>query len=228
MQDKSQSPISVRGLRDSDFGGTPLREFDGRLADFYPEERRFGTFVVLNFTDVDVVESVEPYNFPIAQIAIKLSGKKNSSWGVFSQSLAPLLRDDEDIKDCKGRRMGMKMKMGYSYGKDRETNESLLGNPWTVVRLEGAVAGKTVSATDRAKDLLIGKTKAEFNKAAYADPIIRKDVALQRAITDKTFINTLLQLGQVAEDENGVFHLPVEPTNRASSSEATQSNLPLK
>ncbi|KKK59706.1 hypothetical protein LCGC14_3031730, partial [marine sediment metagenome] len=37
------------------------------------------------------------------------------------------------------------------------------------------------------------------------DPLVRKDTGLQRAITDKSFINDLIQLGKVKEDENGVF-----------------------
>lgn len=198
--------VSVRGLVDSEFGGTPLRKFTGVLDSYYPEDRTFGTQVILNFKDVEVLESVEPYNFPTATISIKLSNKKNSGWGVFSESVAALLPEDQDIKDCIGKRIGMEMEVGHEYGTDRQTGEPMLGNPWKVFELEGVVAGaKVTTATDRAKELLAGKTRAEFNKAAYADPIIRKDTALQRAITDKSFINSLIQLGEFTEDENGVI-----------------------
>lgn len=201
--------ISVRGLRDSEFG-TPLRDFSGVLDSYYPDDRKFGTFVVLSFKDVEVIKSDEPYNFPIAQVAIKLSGTKNSAWGIFAESLAVFLKEEEDFKDCVGRRMGLRMEIGHVYGKDRESQEDMVGNPWTVYELEGAAASGIVlpTAADRALELLIGKTRAEFNKAAYADPIIRKDTALQRAITDKSFINSQLQLGKVVEDENGVFQYP--------------------
>jgi len=197
--------ISVRGLQDSEYGGTPLRKFRGILDSYNPDDRKFGTFIVLNFKDLSDVEAVEPYNFPIAQIAIKYSNKKNSAWGVFGDSLALLLPDDEDIKDTVGKRYGMEMEIGHIYGQDKE-GKDMLGNPWKVFELEGAVAGeKKVTAKDEALRLLIGRTRAEFNKEAYADPIIRKDTALQRAITDKSFVNSLLQLGTVEEDENGIF-----------------------
>lgn len=200
--------VSVRGLVELKDFGTPLREFSGVLDSYYPEERKFGTFVVLNFTGAEIIRSVEPYNFPIATISIKLSNTKNSAWGIFSDSLVELLSEDQDIKDCVAKRMTLEMKEGHVYGQDREGND-MVGNPWRVTELEGAVAGVALTtAKDRAKELLIGKNRAEFNKAAYNDPIIRKDTALQRAITDKSFIKSLLQLGEVEEDENGVFKLP--------------------
>lgn len=206
-----QDLISVRGLTDSEYG-TPLRKFYGVLDNYVPEDRTFGTFVVLNFRDVEVIVSAEPYNFPIATIAIKFSKKKNSGWGVFGDSLANLLKEDEDVKDCIGRRIGMQMEEAHVYGKDKSTGEDMTGGAWTVFELEGgAAAGVSVVASkDRALELLIGKTRAEFNKAAYADPIIRKDTALQRSITDKSFINSLVQLGTVVEDENGVFQLAAQ------------------
>jgi len=165
--------------------------------------------VVLHFTDIEVTRSAEPYNFPTATLSIKLSNKKRSGWGIFGDSLAELLPEDQDVKDCVGKMMHLDMEEGHVYGQDRNTGEDLVGNPWKVVELEGVVAGKAgvaiPTAKDRAKELLVGKTRAEFNKAAYADPIIRKDTSLQRAITDKSFITSLVQLGEVEEDENGVF-----------------------
>lgn len=205
----SDELVSVRGLTDSEFG-TPLREFSGVLDSYYPEERKFGDVAVLNFKEVEVIRSVVPYNFPIATLAIKLSKSKRSGWGIFADSLAEKLPDDQDIKDCVGKRMKLEMEEGHVYGQDRNTGEDLVGNPWKVTELEGgATSGASLpTAKDRAKELLIGKTRADFNKAAYADPLIRKDTALQRAITDKSFINSLVQLGEVVEDENGVFQLP--------------------
>jgi len=198
--------VSVRGLTDSDYG-TPLRQFTGVLKEYYPEDRQFGTVVVMNFTDVEVVESVEPYNFPTASLAIKLSNKKKSGWGIFGDSLAELLSEDEDIKDCIGKTVGLKMKVGHVYGKDKVTGEDMIGSPWQAYSLDGAGAGVAIaSAGDRAKEILDGKTRAEFNKAAYADPVIRKDTDLQRAITDKSFIASLIQLKEFTEDENGTFH----------------------
>ena len=217
-----QGLVTVRNLKDLEFGGTPLRKFYGILESIYPEERTFGPgsspqiHNVLNFKEVEVIETVEPYNFPIAVISIKASDKKSSGWGLFGESLLKFLSEDEDIKDCVGRKFGLEMEVGHVYGKDRQTGEDMTGNPWLVFELEGASAeapaakdGKVkvkVTAGERAEELLDNKTRAEFNKSFYADPLCRKDTALQRSVTDKSFINSLVQLGKFTEDEDGVFH----------------------
>lgn len=95
---------------------------------------------------------------------------------------------------------------------------------WIVTAVEGVGAGPTglaegVSAADWAEQNLTGSatgpgaskgpmTRADFNKWAFADPQVRKDTSLQRSITDKSFINSLLQLERVVEDGDGVFQLP--------------------
>jgi len=198
--------VSVRNLVDLE-AGTPLRKFEGDLDSYYPEERTFGTFVVLNFKNVKVEKSVEPYNFPIATISIKLSNKKNSGWGIFGESLAALLPEGQDIKDTLGMRYGLEMEEGHIYGQDRTTGDNMVGNPWKVYKLGGAIAGAAATtAIAEAKKLLDGKTRAEFNQLAYANPVIRQDPAFQRSITDKSFINSMLQLGEFTEDGDGVFH----------------------
>jgi len=204
-----QDLVSVRNLVDSEFG-TPLRKFYGILDSYYPDKGTYGNRVVLNFKDVEVLEVAEGqvYEFPIAQIPIKHSNRKNSAWGVFGDSLIKCIPEDQDIKDCLNKRMGLEMELGHVYGTDRATGEELTGNPWTVFEVEGAVAAgaATTSATEQAKSLLDGKTLAEFNKIAYADPIIRKDVDLQRAITDKSFVKAMVATGEFTKDDSDVYH----------------------
>ena len=216
--------VSVRGLVDSDFD-MPLRKFDG-IFDGYetmPATGYSGTRVDLNFKDIDNVVAVSPYNFPTAVINLGLSNKNKSKWGYLANSLAALLPPDEDIKDCKGRRLSLVFCDGQDgrpepkpiWSKDADPAEfpdKMVPTPvWIVTEVEGgAVAGEVSgeTAAEWAEQNLIGKTRAEFNKWAFADPKIRKAIALQRSISDKSFINSLLQLGRVVEDENGVFQLP--------------------
>jgi len=199
---------SVRGLEDV---GTPLRKFRGTLDSVPPPEDRYGkSRVTLNFRDVEVIESVEPYHFPIAQISMNQSNRKNSNWGVFGNSLAKLLSKEEDLKDCIGRRFGMVMELGRKYGENQQTGEDLIGNPWHVFELDGKVPGGAAEgakdALETARELLNNKTRADFNAAAFADETIRKDTNLQQAIIDKSFITAELQLGNFEEDAEGVFH----------------------
>lgn len=207
----NQELISVRKQLTEGGTQTPLRKFYGVLKEYYPDEQFGKTRVIFNSIDVEVLEVAEGevYNFPTATISIPLSNAKNSGWGIFQESLAALLPDDQDLKDCIGKRLGWEMEVGHTYREadEKKSQEAFIGNPWRVFEVEGVVAGAaSTTAMDVAKGLLDGKTRAQFNKAAYADPIIRKDTEFQRAITDKSFITAVVQQGEFTEDEDGVFH----------------------
>lgn len=210
--------LSVRNLKSGN--KTPLREFTGILDGITPGE--FGK-KDLNFKEVEVVESIEPYNFPTATLSIKYSNRLDSGWGIFGESLVKFLGEDEDVKDTYGLRFHMKMEEGHEYsGKDKETGKPFVGDVWRVVELEGhetseapanekAAPGKPAvkanAAMARAIELLDGKTLAEFNKAAYADPIIRKDVAFQKTISDKSFVKQVMADGLFTKDKTDTYHL---------------------
>ena len=124
--------ISVRNLIESDIG--PLRRFTGVL-DSTPTEKqtwnegtpeaRDSLRISLNTKDIEVIEAVEPYHFPIYTIQFTLSNRKKSKYGVFGTSLAEILdqqyseaqrdpnspdyvkpADRMDLKDCIGKRLG--------------------------------------------------------------------------------------------------------------------------
>lgn len=215
--------ISIRGLVE---GGqrTPLRKLYGRL-DNYTTEEAFGkTNVQLNLTDLEVIESAEPYNFPTATIQIKFSNRANSSWGLFSKSLAQFLSPEEDIKDIAGLRLGLEMEVAHVYREVKHedgTSEVMAGDVWHVFELEGhekqteEAEGNVTESADspaeaEAKRLLDGKTLAAFNKEVYASAIIRKDTAFQRTITDKSFVKAMVAANLFTLDENQVYHKVTE------------------
>ena len=124
--------LSVRSLVESDLG--PLRRFTGIL-DSMPKEKKFygegenkreSYQVSLNFKELDVLESIEPYHFPIYSVTVTESNRKKSKFGVFGVSLASILdqqysdaqkdpsspeyvrpSDRMDLKDCISKRIGM-------------------------------------------------------------------------------------------------------------------------
>lgn len=124
---------SIRNLVESDVG--PLRRFTGVL-DSMPREKqkwnegqpdeRESTRLSLNFKELEVIEAVDPYQFPIFTIQLTESNRKKSRYGVFGWSLAEILDQQYtadqldpsspnfippakrvDLKDCVGKRMGM-------------------------------------------------------------------------------------------------------------------------
>jgi len=218
----SNDLVSVRGLTDFD---EPLRQFTGIFDghERVPASGYEGWRVNLNFKDIDNVTAAPGtvYNLPTYVMNLSLSNKNKSKWGYFGNSLAVLLPPDEDIKDCKDRAMTLVYCDGvdgrpspkpiWNRDADRETfPDGMVPTPvWTVTAIDGVSAGEAAdsgqSASDLAEEQMIGKTRAEFNKWAYSNPQIRKDVALQRSITDKSFVNGLVTLGRVHEDADGVF-----------------------
>ena len=215
--------VSVRGLIDSEFDEI-VRSFDG-IFDGYETAKASGyegTRIDLKFKDIDNVIAVSPYNFPTKVINMGLSNKNGSKWGIFSNSLTAFIPDDEDIKDCIGR----KMSLVYTDGVDGRPKPKPLWNSradvevypdkimptpvWIVTAIEGGVtaAASGESASEWAEENLIGKTKADFNKWAMADQKVRGDKDLQRSIVDKSFITGLVTLNKVVEDGDGVFQRP--------------------
>ena len=223
----SDDLVSVRGLVDSDFD-IPVRECDAIFGgyDTAAATGYDGTRVDLHFSELDNVVCApgQVYNLPTLNINVGLSNKHKSKWGYFGDSLAALLPPDEDIKDAVGKSMHIVLADGQEgrpapkpiWNRDADPAEfpdKMVPTPvWLVTSVGGVSAGEAAdsgqSAADYAEENIFGKTRAEFNKWAYSDPKIRKDTALQRSITDKSFINSLIQLKRIEEDENGVFVVP--------------------
>lgn len=254
--------ISIRGL--TDFGGTPLRRFKGKLAEYNTEAATGyeGTRVVLNFgpDDFDALQATEVYSLPTASLNIGYSNKKQSRWGYFGTSLDQFIQPNEDLKDTVNRIY----EMVYTDGQDgrpspddykiwsrdekdrwqqylnikaelaKETDDTkkvalqealeAMGEVhengmvptavWIVIGLDGAVKesdGTVQSNTDKLLAELIGKNRAEFNKAALALDYVKKDPPLQRAIMDKSFITGVVAAGQVYEDADGIFRAGAAP-----------------
>lgn len=124
---------SIRNLIESDLG--LLRRFTGVLdsapreeqtwQEGQPDERK-SMRLSLNFKDLEVVETIEPYQFPIYTVMLTESNRKKSRYGIFGLSLAEILDQQyteaqqdpsspdyispakrADLKDCVGKRIGM-------------------------------------------------------------------------------------------------------------------------
>ena len=94
----NKSPISSRNLVDSDLG--ILRKFTGILDSIPTDVQTYGegdkkrnvTQAILNLKELEVIEAVEPYHFPIYSTRpLGLSNRKKSRWGVLMESFNSLV-----------------------------------------------------------------------------------------------------------------------------------------
>lgn len=209
--------LSIRNLVDADLG--PLRRFKGIFesmpytVETYGEgaNARQSTRVTLNFRELEVMEAVEPYHFPIYSLApISASNRKKSKWGVMGISCAKILDQiyttaqldpsspeyippakRMNLKDCLSKRMGLVLADG-EMGRpqppmlwDGRAEEDRATPCWTVYEIEGVgvAGGQGKTPLDSAMDLLDNKSMADFNAAALANPAVRGDAALLQAIS---------------------------------------------
>ena len=128
-----------------------------------------------------------------------------------------------DIMACIGKRLGFVMADGED-GRpkspmlfDGRANSGAGGDvprpSWTIYSIEGIGVASTQgqSAMDVAMSLLDGKTLADFNALALANPFIRADAALLQGISKPisapdSFANTLVTAGKFTKDEQEVYH----------------------
>ena len=84
-----ENKVSTRNLVDTGLG--PLRRVTGIL-DSMPREPqtyeggRTANRININLKDIEVIEAVEPYHFPIYTIQVNESNRKKSRWGAIAES----------------------------------------------------------------------------------------------------------------------------------------------
>lgn len=132
-------------------------------------------------------------------------------------------QDREDIGSCIGKRLGLVMADGDEGrptppnlwdGRAKEGKGGDAPTPtWMVYMVEGygtAESART-SPEEKAMEVLDGKTQAQFNKEALADPVIREDTELLQSIgkpvsNPTSFTARMQSEGTFTKDKAGVFH----------------------
>ena len=225
-----RSMVSIRGLADSG-DRIPLRRFRGKLTAVAPRQVTYQgtatTRVDLKFNEVVVMESLEPWPYPTAELSIKLSNTKNSSWGIFSKSLAERIPADKDIYDTIGSEFEM-MVIQHQFGFSKDTfipstdgsidpatgeakmvPAPIVADCWQVAGITGAGAipasANGSAAMEAALALLDGHTEAEFNAEVWKDATVKADASLSSMLLARGFIPPLVAAGRVTVDPAGIY-----------------------
>jgi len=208
---------SARNLTDGGYTRTPLRKFWGTLDVINTELRPgFGenapkkAWHIAIFSDIEVIETIEPYVFPVAQLEFPVPARnsRRSQWGIYAESTLQFLAETEDIDALDGKRLLNEITPGHMLFDGREGKE-IEKDAWVVSEVHGAGTAKAATksgAMDKALELLDGKTEQEWNQAIFQDPGI-KGSEVMGSIMNRTFLPNVEQGKMAAVDENGVWHV---------------------
>lgn len=236
-QEQVMAQLMTRGFESGGFG-TPLRHFRGKLDSITGSMVQRGNMpqpkleVIYTFSELDVIESTEPYPFPVAQISIMHSNRTKSNMGILGASIDKVVNAGLDANAPQsavrnqdyliGKMQEWKMTPGHMmWDNDKKTETPR--DCWEVVWVEGEITpvttptGKVETSTPVAKvaitpaaqalSLLEGKTQQQWNNMVFQDPLVKGDANLISAIVNNTFIPALEAAGSVTKDGNGVYHL---------------------
>ncbi len=205
--------------------GTPLRRFKATLQNYVSEKRqdqasnREYMTIQFNFVDLVVMESVEPYPFPIATIGIGYSTTTDTRWDVFASSIKKLFGTTPSLDEIvsKGQEWGY---LPCKLTKRLESGEWIKApdEGWQLVSLDGLDSGSAEQAaqdiTERIIEMADGKTDQAFLQDFYQDPEVRKHPDLITAASNRSLLASLEAAGRISRDSNGVWHkaeVPAQP-----------------
>ncbi|KKL14886.1 hypothetical protein LCGC14_2511190, partial [marine sediment metagenome] len=208
---------------------SPLLRFKGTLAGYVPEERTSQQdqskymVILFNFTDVEPLESTEPYPFPIAIIRLGYKPPKDSrggtKWDAFASSLRKLSANGLDALVGKKQEWAQLPHRIRSPLTDEEGNPQMNANNqqvwgdieqpcWKVVAVDGlgSVAEKDEDFNKFLVDLADGKTEQAFYEAALTNSQVTARPNIVEAITSRKLLDTLKEMGLLTRDAEGILH----------------------
>jgi len=230
--------LRTRGYETGGFK-SPLRYFRGRLDSITGSMVMLGKMtqakleVCYNFSELEVFESSTPYPFPISQITVMHSVRDKSGMGVLGASMDNIVNAGVDANTPQvqaknqdaliGVLQEWKVTPGHMMW-DTAKKEETPRDSWEVVWAEGfggtpnsgvapapatVAAGSGVSASQKAIDILDGKTQAQWNNVVFQDNVVKSDATLINSIIAGEFISSIEESGVVTKDDDGVYHKKV-------------------
>ncbi|KKN75184.1 hypothetical protein LCGC14_0383430 [marine sediment metagenome] len=187
-----------------------------------------------NMEEVEVLPggSIEPYDSPIAQIDIPASTKDKSKMGYLGTSIDRIINAGlaPDIPQAQAKNMesliGKKLHWQFTPGHlipNRDEAGAWSDKPascWVVTEIAGegaapvaapnvevAPAQPSVSASQKALELLDGKTIQQWHQVVMLDPVVKQDTKFLQTIIDNSFLASMESVGKVTRDEGGVHHV---------------------
>ena len=213
-------------------GDTPLRRFKGVLDSLKLDQRtsRDGSsyaVAIFNFKDLEVLDSTEPFPFPIAIIGVGYKPPKQSrggtKWDALAGSLRKLMPQGPDPDLLVGKmqewvqvehslRGALQDDEGHPLMDGSTPPKQLWGEVptlcWTIASVEGL--GSVQEADDDFNAYLValadGKTEPKFYEVALTDSKVMSRPNIVEAIIGRKLLDTLKEMGLLTRDAEGFLH----------------------
>lgn len=200
--------------------GTPLLQFKGMLKEYIAKDRQDGSgraFKVIdfNFTDIDVIASVDPYPFPICTIEVGYSTTENTRWDALASSIKKQFGRTPVLDEIVGKQQEWHFAPAMLTKKDDTTGlwSKEPTNAWQIVSIDGMGSPVQANANIDAHvlELLDGKNEQDFQQVFFVDPEIRKHPELIQQATSRELLPNLEAAGRAHRDDGGVWHKGEKP-----------------
>lgn len=224
----------VKISTESPVGALPVTRFRGVLAPPPEEQDGFGVtktadegsrsyvIVELNFGDVEVIDTTEPYPWPTIKLPISYKPPSESKGGTKFEAMAKSVRKlNTDLDGLIGltQEWAVLPATVRSQIVDAEGEPKLDGNGkqlwgdiqvgcWQIVSAEGLGSTEEAEAdfSVRILDIADGKTEKAFYTAALEEQTVRDRPEIVTSITDRTILQPLIEAGRLTKDDEGILH----------------------
>lgn len=229
----TQEPAFKISVDEPQDGQTPLVRFRGTLQSHRTNVRHIegrdkpALSVIFDFVDVTVIESTEPYPFPIASIPVPYSDRGQTQWAALTKSFRSLVPREawEGLDDPLTLLDGKTVEMHRTHARlrlpvrDEDGNNTGQwaeqdGNAWQFVSIEGfgsrdgdGSGGQTIM--DLILDYADGKTDQEIYQWVYTNQDLKGLAGYGEAvesIAERKLLTTLLAANQLTQDAEGKYH----------------------
>ena len=216
-----------------EFAPHPLIRFKGNLKNYVTETKesqdpggKARLSVTFNFTDVVVIESREPYVFPIATITISYSEGRDTRWAAWTNSFKAVVPADswassDPIQEALvGRNQEWYFKSASLRAPVRDENNEIVmengkqkwakqpADAWQIEGVEGLTQATGPGLMDALVDFAHGKTDKEIfqealtnqswkNLAGYNDMV--------EGVTGRTLLPVLVSSGKLTANPDGTY-----------------------
>ena len=184
-------------VRDFDKGGfeSPVKSFVGRLDAIIPKIVTFEnsknpnrTAAVLNFSDLQIVQTDEPWNTPVLPLEFIISNRDSSKWAVLGTSIGKLIPPSVGMEYCIGKYMHLQVTPGHMLYDGKEKKE-MPQDAWECLRIDavkfivptGAVVQQPQMASIPAPAMAAAAPAAPAAPSANA-PAAAQPSALRKAL----------------------------------------------